>query len=244
MKSLFAGDQIVGDRERQEDAYAILDLSRGESEHLVFAIADGMGGHYGAAEVARVAVRQFCLSIKSSSPPHAAKMTDALAAANNAIAVAGAKDPRVAGAGCTLLAAVLENSLLSWASVGDCSLHLFRNGRLRRLNADHSYRALAAGSGSAPKHVSRKDLRSALTGRPIPLVDIAPEPIMVNDADSLLLASDGLETLDDRAVSQILRATEGKDPERVVEHLLRTLGTKGIRNQDNTTIVFCRPRPH
>ena len=244
MKSLFAGDQIIGDRERQEDAYAILDLSKGVSEHLVFTIADGMGGHDGAAAIARIAVRQFCLALKSAAPPYAAKMAGAMAAANNAIAVAGIRDPHVSGAGCTLLAALFENGLLSWISVGDCTLHLFRNGRLRRLNADHSYRTMAAVAGSAPRHASRKDLRSALTGKPIPLVDVSVEPIMVNAGDAILLASDGFETLDDRMVSRVLQAADGEEPERVVARLLHAIGTKGMRNQDNATAIFCRPRPY
>ena len=55
----FAAGQMVGERQRQEDAFAILDLSHGQHERVLFVLADGMGGHAGAADVAHSAVTRF-----------------------------------------------------------------------------------------------------------------------------------------------------------------------------------------
>src|SRR5215470_7213005 len=52
----FAATQIIGARERQEDDLAVLDLSHERHERFVFVLADGMGGHVGAADAAHRAV--------------------------------------------------------------------------------------------------------------------------------------------------------------------------------------------
>ena len=244
----FAAGQIVGSRERQEDAYSALDLGDGVQERMLFVVADGMGGHAAAAEVSQLAVRRYCEVFQDSEEPFAGRLSRALTSANDSIATESVRDPALDGAGCTLLAAAIEDGALSWISVGDCSLYLFRGGELRKLNADHSMRPVysemvAAGrlsAWSAARDPRRTALRSALTRHEIPLVSTSPEPLRLLPKDVVLLASDGLETLDGRAISRVLKRADGVAPEEAVKRLFAAIESAGARNQDNTTIIFCR----
>jgi serine/threonine protein phosphatase PrpC len=248
----FAARQIIGTRERQEDDYAALDLSRGGSERLLFAVADGMGGHRGAATVAQLAVRRFCEIVQSCDGPLRQRLPRALTGANDAIAKAAILDATLDGAGCAFLAAVVDQGALSWTSVGDCSLLLFRKGKLRRLNDDHSMRPvlaemIAAGRLSAKAAAldpRRHSLRSALIGGEIRLVDHSPAPLTLRTDDTVILASDGLETLSPRTIVKILRREVGTAPAGVIECLLDALRSARARSQDNTTVIvyrFARP---
>ncbi|HXJ00605.1 MAG TPA: protein phosphatase 2C domain-containing protein [Micropepsaceae bacterium] len=244
----FAAGQMVGDRHEQEDDFAVLDLSHGQHERLLFVLADGMGGHAAAADVAHSAVTRFREFVKDAVGPLSLRLQPALAATNAAIAVSIVRDESRKGAGCTLLAAAIEDRTLSWISVGDSSLLLFRNKRLQRLNADHSMRPVlsrlvAAGrlsAGMASRDPRRHSLRSAVTGGEIPHICSAPEPFMLLPGDCVILASDGLETLSSRSIASILKRTAGMNSLAVVQHLLKATRAGGSRNQDNTTIIVHR----
>jgi serine/threonine protein phosphatase PrpC len=244
----FAASQIIGTRERQEDDYAALDLSSGGAERLLFVVSDGMGGHRGAATVAQLAVRRFCEIARSSDGPLRQGLPRALAGANDAIAKAAILDATLEGAGCAFLAAAVDQGTLSWTSVGDCSLLLFRKGKLRRLNDDHSMRPvfaemIAAGRLSAKTAAldpRRHSLRSALVGGEIRLVDHSPGPLPLRPGDAVILASDGLETLSTRTIAKILRRQAGMAPTGIVECLLDAVRSARARAQDNTTMIVYR----
>jgi serine/threonine protein phosphatase PrpC len=246
---MFAARQIVGTRERQEDDYAALDLSDGGRQRLLFVVADGMGGHQGAAAVTQLAVRRFCEIARDREGALRERLPQALTSANDAIARAGILDPPLQGAGCAFLAAAVDEGVLSWTSVGDCSLLLFRKGKLQRLNADHSMRPvlaemIAAGRLSAKTAAldpRRHSLRSALTGQEIPLIDHSQAPLPLRSGDAVILASDGLETLSSQTVAKILRRQTGTGPARTVEGLLDALQSARASSQDNATLIVYSP---
>jgi serine/threonine protein phosphatase PrpC len=244
----FAAGQMVGDRLEQEDDFAVLDLSQGQRERLLFVLADGMGGHVGAAAVAHLAVTRFREVVRNGTGPLALRLQPALAGANAAIAISAVKDQSLKGAGCTLLAAALEDRTLSWTSVGDSSLLLFRAGRLQRLNADHSMRPVfsklvSAGrlsARAASQHPHRHALRSALSGGDIKHISSSEEPLVLVPGDCVILASDGLETLSSRTIVNVLTRTAGMNSLATVQHLLKAVRAENHRNQDNTTIIVHR----
>jgi serine/threonine protein phosphatase PrpC len=247
----FAAGQMIGDRQRQEDDFAVLDLSSGPHERLLFVLADGMGGHIGAADVAHCAVTRFREFVNDGVGPLALRLKPALASTNAAIAVSALRDESLKGAGCTLLAVALEDRTLSWISVGDCYLLLFREGRLHRLNADHSMRPVlsklvAAGrlsARAASQHPRRHVLRSALTGGEIKLTNISSEPLSLLPGDWVILASDGLETLSDRAITAILIRATSMSSLAIAKRLLEAIRAERNRHQDNTTIIVYRVIP-
>jgi serine/threonine protein phosphatase PrpC len=244
----FAGSQIIGTRERQEDDYAALDLSGGSGKRLLFVVADGMGGHQGAAAVTQLAVRRFCEIAQGCDGALAKRLPRALAAANDAIAKAGILDATLQGAGCAFLAAAVDDGAISWTSVGDCSLLLFRKGKIQRLNEDHSMRPVLAemiatgrlSARTAALDPRRNSLRSALVGQEIRLIDHPAVPLPLRSGDAVILASDGLETLKHRAIAKILRRQAAMPPVRIVECLLDAVLAARARSQDNTTMIIYR----
>jgi len=239
----FVAAQIVGGRERQEDDFAILDLSDDRRERLLFVVTDGMGGHAGAAKASHFATRQFCKFVESCEGPLASRLRPALDSANTEIALSGVRDTTIKGAGCTLVAAALEDGALSWISVGDSCLFLFRDRQLRKLNADHSTNPRSGKIGAALGNSRRRVLQSALTGNELKLVDSSQEPFRLFAEDSIILASDGLEILSNRKIASILTRSERLSPAAVVARLLKAVQAGPRHMQDNTTIVFYRARP-
>ena len=229
----FVAAQILGGRQCQEDDFAILHFREHGVEQLIMAIADGMGGHDGAAEVARIAVKSFCDAMKRRTGLLAARLRPSLEYANAEIALAGARDPKINGAGCTFVGAAIENDTMSWISVGDSSLYLFRNRILRKLNE-----MPPAFTRATPSSAGR--VLPGLTGAELHFVTMASEPLRISAHDGILVASDGLDCLGVLKIERILLRTAKLNPERVVERLLSSVQSLPLLAQDNTTVIFCR----
>jgi serine/threonine protein phosphatase PrpC len=232
--------QTIGGRERQEDDFAVVDVGSRNSERLVLVVADGMGGHARAADVARIGVRGFCDRIKTGIDPMPSRLRPALESANHEIARAAARDPAVKGAGCTLVAAAIEEMAISWVSVGDSSLYLFRQRKLHCLNKKH-VEPVATGSGGQRKTIYR--LRSALMGKELRLVDSSNNPLPLLPDDCIIVASDGLGSIGDRKIASILRRSAARTPAEILDLLIKSVRSTPIVKQDNTTVIFYRVPP-
>ena len=60
----------------------------------------------------------------------------------------------------------------------------------------------------AARDSRRHSLRSAVMGDDIHLIDVSSQPVMVEEGDRLLLASDGLMTLSEQEIAEILKKTQ------------------------------------
>ncbi len=242
-QSGIGGGQIVGERERQEDAIASAALGRHGTVALV--LADGMGGHAGGDVAAKLATRTVLAHLGAGSKPPAEKLHSALAAANDAINRAILSNPELDGMGCTLVAATISRGRLRWISVGDSVLFLLRGERLSRLNADHSMRSIlndlvARGQldmADAAHDPRRNALRSAVSGQEIDLVDAPDTDIVLKDGDLVLIASDGVETLEDAEIADIAARAASHGPQRVVDVLLEEISARCTRHQDNASAL-------
>ncbi len=231
----FAAAQIVGDRDRQEDDFAILDLGDDRHERLMLVLADGMGGHAAAAQAAHCAIQHFCQIARASDGPLAERLQPALIGANAALALSAAGDPAFAGSGCTFLAAAIEDGTLSWVSVGDSLIFSLRGHKLRLLNKERSRRQVVVHGKTR-----RKYLRSSLTGEAIGIVDRSPRPLSLRPGEQLILASDGLETLHRPMIAATLKRAEQLDVQASVDFLLREVHQRCAPDQDNTTVILYR----
>ena len=211
----YTGDQIRGSREGQEDSLTARRFEEPAPGNL-FVIADGMGGYLGGAEASRTATRAFVEAFAvATNGSVSARLAVALQAADKSIATRKADEPQLGEMGCTLLAVFLSEGTVQWISVGDSPLWLLRAGRLRRLNADHSMRRVLAEmvqQGQLSEEEARRDpgrhvLLSALIGEEIELVDQSV-PQALEAGDALILASDGLLTLEE---DEMLKTVEGAE---------------------------------
>ncbi len=244
-----AGDQIQGGRDYQEDSFSIILLADNDAggDRLLLILADGMGGHAGGAVASDTAVQTFWEGFNKAAAGVADNLRAGIDAANEAIKAKQQSDVALSEMGSTLVAALVLEHKLYWASVGDSILWLFRDGCLHRLNEDHSMRPLLlelVELGRMTEEEALNDprihqLRSALVGEDLPLLQIADNGYQLKAGDVVLLASDGLETLSGETLAAEIEIHEGNAKE-MVRALLDRVSAAAAPNQDNTTALAYR----
>ena len=251
VKQWVAGGQIQGDRGYQEDDFSIRLLTDentpADEDRLLLVLADGMGGHAGGAEASKTVVEGFQDAFHHDADSVADRFNAGVTAANDRVSEKQQADPSLSEMGATLVAAVVLGADLYWVSVGDSLLWVFRDGRLHRLNADHSMRPVLQDLvelGRMTEEEALADpranqLRSVIYGDAIPMIDMNAEGFGLERGDLVVLASDGLETLPDEALAEVIKAG-ADDAERIVEALLDAIAGAGRPGQDNTTVLVYR----
>jgi protein phosphatase len=221
------GAQHQGARPYQEDSLAVKQLADGS---VLAVLADGMGGHAGGAVASRIAVDAAVASVEMG-----ASLAAALQAANRTVGEKAAGDPNLANMGATFVAVTVNGDGMRWISVGDSPLYLVSDGRIERLNADHSMApqidAMVArgllSARQAENHPGRHTLREAVMGRPLNLIDEGSRRLAAGAR--LLLCSDGVQSLDDVAIA----AGSGGTVRALIEAVLAV----GAPHQDNVTVI-------
>jgi protein phosphatase len=248
-----------GARDYQEDASvfwpteATVGQSAAEPQSdatpLVAVLADGMGGHAGGALASRMVCESFVSAYAGLNGARPQRLLDALQTANEAIAAKVKSNPILSGMGSTIVAAVFGAEGVEWVSVGDSPLLLYRRGEIALLNEDHSLapeldRLAAEGHITAEQAKAdprRHMLRSAVTGDELDLVDISRKPLALEVGDYVILASDGLHTLDTGEIERIVAAYAVDGPDAVASALIRAVEAMRDPHQDNTTVMAVRP---
>jgi len=237
--------EYIGAREQQQDLAAALPLASG----ALLILADGLGGHESGAEAARIVVTTFKEAGAGGRFEHSGSRRQALrevldlANARIAAGVDPAHGHR--GMASTVVAAVVSNGEMNWVSVGDSHLYIWREGRLHKLNEDHSQAGLMVKSGQYrrddPEVLAVKSvLVSALTGRKLEIVDLPPSGFRLVAGDVLMLASDGLNTLSDGEIERIVDNVREHGAIKLSTTLLESVRNRRLERQDNTTVVVAR----
>lgn len=239
----YALSSIIGMRDNQEDYGVITDST--PSGAVLAVIADGMGGQVAGEIASSNAVKGFVESFCSNNSQNLPlKLNVALDKANRTLAKSISINAKLHGMGATLIAAHITSQFLSWVSVGDSVLYLYRNKKLHRLNDDHSMMPVLQDSVRLGKitheearvHPHRNALRSALMGEDIPLVDLREEPYRLKNDDLILLATDGILTLSESEISQVLERCKGQSAKSIADHLLSLVSYQNKPRQDNTLV--------
>lgn len=244
-----AGGASVGQRENQEDAYKIVFQSEQDPHgDVLMMVADGMGGHVGGEIASNLALEAFETHFisGSKSPRPRERMKEAAFIANDALRARIEQNAELRGMGATLLCALKLHDRVVWASIGDSHLYLYRARQLQKVNADHSIygellERVAAGKitqEEADAHPRKNALRSAVTGDDISLIDL--NSAKLEPGDTLVLASDGLDTIAQSQIAEVLEAAKRGGPEAQVQALLDAVKQAGKPTQDNTTIIIYR----
>lgn len=242
-----------GARDYQEDAI-VTDFQIGAE--LGFAVlADGMGGHAAGDVASKIIVTEVFseLKLQSSDPENFENrvgeiLTEAALSANQCINGHVRSHPDATGMGATLVAPVLIRNRLFWISVGDSPLYLFRDGELRQLNEDHSMapqidfmiKSGLIGAETGRNHPDRHCLTSVLIGDEVARIDCPSEPFEVVPGDILIVASDGLQTLENSEIEALLRDNRDAAAEELVRLLLERLEQAADPDQDNATFSVIR----
>ncbi|MCC7253311.1 protein phosphatase 2C domain-containing protein [Hyphomicrobium sp.] len=218
---------------------------------VVAVLADGMGGHAGGALASRMACESFLKAYAKQEGSNRERLVEALTAANQAIAETVDANPLLAGMGSTLVGVTFGADGIEWVSVGDSPLLLYRRGEIALLNEDHSLAPeldRLAASGAISEDEAKRDprrhmLRSAVTGDDIDLVDLSRRPLKVEPGDYIILASDGLQTLESAEIERIVAAYAEDGAVAVANALIRAVEALKDPHQDNATVIAVRLLP-
>ncbi len=245
----FAAASMIGARKRQEDSWSVhvvSDDATGEAP-LLAAVADGMGGLPAGDQASRITIRNFVGSYPLITKPLAECLRPALAHANQAVRTAMEADPSLQGMGSTLVAALFFEDRVRWLSIGDSHILHWRGGELERVNPLHTYgRELDARAARreisalrAALHPDRAAITSAVMG--LPLGEAAEGERDLAAGDTVVLASDGIETLSDEEVAATCGQYRAAGASRIAEAILGRIEQRATPWQDNATVVVVCP---
>ncbi len=241
-----------------EDSYQIASFTISDNDDtpvLLTVVADGIGGHKAGEVASRIAVETIISTVAESdmSDPQWV-LKSALLEANHSITSEAAEDDERKGMGSTVACALIIDTALYIATLGDSRIYLIRDNIIRQLNVDHTWvqEALDVGvinSEEARGHPRRHLIRSYLgSSDPIKpdlrlyLADNenmeqakANQGLPLLPMDQILLCSDGLSDLvADEEILDILQGGGTHD-----EQLQKLVDLANLRGgHDNITIVL------
>ena len=240
-----AGDQTIGRRRQQQDDYWLgRTVGRVKSEQgLVGILADGMGGHSGGRQAALAAVCGFRAAFYSHTEGDQ-QLDIGVEEANQMVREFQEAEGHEPGAtGTTLIGVRITKDTIQWISIGDSRLLLVDSRGIRQLNADHSMkpeiRKRQKANPEAAHGLNPHELRSAVGGVRIEMIDRGQRPVPKEGA-TLILASDGIDSLEDSMIQAVTTMAAGSGPGGIVRALLEEVENCGRPRQDNTTIIAFR----
>lgn len=248
-----ASDQ--GQRAYQEDSL-VSDFPQGAPFGFAV-VADGMGGHAAGDRASQIAIHSAFDELRRLRNNHCedtefpTHLKDIVQGANAKIQRYSADHPETSGMGTTFVATVISDDKLFWASVGDSPLYLYRDGALQQVNQDHSLAPqidlLVASGMLSPEdgrdHPDRNVLTSVLVGSDIPKIDCPEQATTLAEGDILVIASDGLQTLDHAQLEETLHKNRFRPSSDIIDRLITDLKSANDPDQDNASAIVIRILP-
>ncbi len=230
-------------RERNEDrcgAFVPEEAPLLAERGYLFVVADGMGGHAAgdvAAEITLETVQRTYFQADWNGA--AAKLHDALVAANDAILAAAHDGGRQGmGAAAVAVAVIGDRAAVGW--LGDARVYLFRGTQVLHLTNDHSWVQERMDQGrlsedEARHHPYRNVLTRALGAEPDAEPEVRELPLAPGDV--ILLCSDGLwGPAGDGDLAQAIAVTDTAD--QAAQNLVDLALARG--GHDNISVIVVR----
>jgi protein phosphatase len=194
---------LIGDRFIRNDS--LYDIQEFVQNRLIFALADGMGGH-NCGEVASSDVLHNLQFFYYDMPVglHTTDFNEAiyewLSSMNNIIDAKGRVDAQFKNMGTTLVALAFYEDHFYWMNCGDSRLYRFRQNKLQQLTTDHSLNNLTG--EAVHSHIITNCIGGGCSGSYIDILEFT-EDVQVGDV--FLLCSDGLsDMVPDRDIETML----------------------------------------
>ena len=240
--------QGIGEREEQEDSFAVLNataLAELSSQGLFALVADGMGGMEGGRQASEWAADFFVQLFRERDPKRSVPEWF-----YQSVHVVSDSVYRQFGgrSGTTLVAVHLLEDRLHWLSVGDSAIYLAREGGVFQLNREHTclnqlylqeLEQPVIDKARAEQDEDARRLTSFVGIDRLAEVDLNLRPLTLKRGDALLVCSDGISgvlTPPELLEAMTLAPKEGAD---LLEHMVLE---KGVPEQDNYTgiLIACR----
>lgn len=239
--------QGMGARAGQEDSFTVanaFDVAKIREEGLFFAVCDGMGGMKDgklASETAARCLRQSFLEMDRGS--------DMAVQLGNSVFQASSQVEALIGGdgGSTVVAGILYQGRLFYASVGDSYLYLMRDGVLLKLNVGHNVchdrylEAIREGDMTplSPSDIPEGEALTAFLGMVgLEEIDCSVRPLPLQEKDVLLACSDGVGGV--LAPEEIMLALQEGSVEEMCARLEAGIVAHARLHQDNYTAVVVK----
>ncbi len=204
---------------------------------VLFAVADGLGGHEAGEIASKMAVdilEGYPLS-DETDPVNA--LCEAFTRINAEIYRRSTSCKSCRGMGTTLTALLIQDGIAYVGHVGDSRAYLVRNNVIYQLTEDHSVvgelmRRGMLTNNEAREHPQRNLLTRAMGT--LPTVDMKVTDAKVEPGDRYILCTDGLSgTIDDSTILSVVVSDSA--PCSVVDKLIALANQNG--GYDNVTVV-------
>lgn len=231
-------------RERNEDLVYVPDQSVVEqSDVVVLAVADGMGGYDRGEVASKIAIDTLLQRFAEADTDDTVLiLKQAYRQANQVIFDDGSAKGEHNIMGTTLVTAIIRNDDLTIGNVGDSRAYLVRAGRLNQITADHSLVAEQVKMGVMTQDEARDSTHKNIITRAIghrERVDVDIFEIKLLPEDRLLLSSDGIhDYLDD---SDIVDVITSKEPEEATRELVSRALTAGSTDNVSAVLAWMAP---
>lgn len=221
------------------------------------AVADGMGGREAGEVASRLALEAlhhflgksatttdftWPFGINPAKSLTANRLMTALKIANRRVFKRSEEAPDYVGMGTTIVAVVVEDDRVTFASVGDSRIYMLSDGTARQLTVDDSWLVLLSKEpGITAEALSTHPMRNVLTNvlGAKPDIDVEVQETVFR-GETLLLSSDGLHN---SVPPQFMASAVAARPELrgAAEELVRAALERD--GKDNITALLVRRRP-
>ena len=216
------------------------------ADGMVFAVADGMGGHAAGEVASRIAVEALATLVEHP-PARTEDVADVLRQANDGILRSQDRHPDQRGMGTTVagLTVVETGGVDHWVvfNIGDSRVYRLADDGLTQVTRDHSeVRELMDAGLIDAEEAARHPMRNIIT-RSLG-ADHAPSPdvwvLPPTAGERFVVCSDGLSNeLDDAEILRV--AGEHDDPQVAAEELVAAAVRAGGRDNVSVVVVSVDP---
>lgn len=239
---IYAADTHIGNvRSMNQDAF--LTFVKKDTDVLVVAVADGMGGHKAgniASVLALETVRDFC--DENADMDETLCALAAVERANSAVYTRATEDADCYGMGTTLSMAQIHQTDFLFSHVGDSRIYLLKlDGTFSRVTHDHSLVQELVDMGRInEQEASVHPQRNIITRAVGTAFDVEPDigNVEWQKDEILLFCSDGLcGQIDDEKICSIIKENES-DLRAACDALIAAALEAG--GTDNITVVLVK----
>ncbi len=241
----------VGKRSMQQDSFGYSDLDDPEilsRKGFLAVVADGMGGLSDGERMSQMVVVNMLQGFDESleEKPAASLLLELVDRAANAVNEDLGPE-KIGRCGSTVVAVVVKDNRLSYISVGDSHIYVWRDGQLIKINKDHNYAAeldeLVKRGELTMEEAMSDPQRAALTSYigmgEVELIDQNVNPIELMKGDRILLMSDGVYgTVGEENLNSFMN-TPLRQACTLIDNAIH-VANKG--NQDNYTCIVIEIR--
>nr|WP_077610751.1 Stp1/IreP family PP2C-type Ser/Thr phosphatase [Clostridium sp. Marseille-P2415] len=208
----------------------------------LFLVADGMGGHQAGDYASRYIAENLVAYLKQAKPSQIIPLLrEGIQKVNGMLYQESLEKAELNGMGTTLVTAVVEDSTMYVANVGDSRLYLVRN-QLKQITKDHSFVEELVSLGQLERgsrdYCEKKNIITRAVGTEdkleIDFFEVSLEP-----GDYVLMCSDGLSNMLEDAEMEEIICSELELPEKA-EKLITVANDNG--GKDNIAVVLIDPQ--